>query len=761
MENKSLNVFNSRLVLASPMTATDVDYGRIEGVSESFPPFLSFFPPPRRPTKKNSLYLSRPSLSVSFSQVIGHEYFHNWTGNRVTCRDWFQLTLKEGLTVYRDQEFSADVGSRPVKRIDDVCRLRAAQFSEVRKRERRRGFLNFLAVFGEETEGGTERAGRRRKKTSLFFLLKKKKTHQQDAGAMAHPIRPESYIKMDNFYTLTVYEKGAEVVRMYERVLGKEGFRKGMDLYFERHDGQAVTCDDFRSAMADANGADLSAFARWYEQAGTPEVTVATAHDPAERTFTVTARQRTPAAPGQPEKGPVPIPIATGLLAADGSDLELALCDGGDSTGVRLVAEEAGGRAKRTAVLLLDAAERSWTFAGVAAPPAAVSLLRGFSAPVRLSVEAQTEEQLLFLAANDADEFNRWEAGQTLARGALLGLYASAKKALTASSSDGGAAAASNGSDVASAAADAAAAAAAAAGPVPKGVFTAFASVLADGALDGAFASAAISLPQPSELVDAVPGGDADPLLLHAVRRRVVRELAAASRPALEAAVAANDDAADVPYSPEFAGAARRAIKNKALSFLAALHSERAGVDAEGAAAFRAELLKRARDASNMTDRVAALACLVDSPRGTPEREAALAEFYEDYKDEPLVLLKWLALQAGSDAPGNVAAARELSSHPAFLPTNPNCCYSLYLAFVRSAPNFHAADGSGYEFVADAVLTVDKVNKQVAARIAGAFTSCKQFDARRRGLMQAQLKRILGAESVSENVYEIVSKSVE
>jgi len=197
------------------------------------------------------------------------------------------------------------------------------------------------------------------------------------------------------------------------------------------------------------------------------------------------------------------------------------------------------------------------------------------------------------------------------------------------------------------------------------------------------------------------------------------------------------------------------------LSFLAALHSERAGVDAEGAAAFRAELLKRARDASNMTDRVAALACLVDSPRGTPEREAALAEFYEDYKDEPLVLLKWLALQAGSDAPGNVAAARELRSHPAFLPANPNCCYSLYLAFVRSAPNFHAADGSGYEFVADAVLTVDKVNKQVAARIAGAFTSCKQFDARRRGLMQAQLKRILGAESVSENVYEIVSKSVE
>ena len=579
---------------------------------------------------------------------------------------------------------------------------------------------------------------------------------------MAHPIRPESYIKMDNFYTSTVYEKGAEVVRMYERVLGKEAFRKGMDLYFERHDGQAVTCDDFRNAMADASGADLSAFARWYEQAGTPEVTVSTSHDAAKRTFTVTAKQRTPATPGQQEKKPVPIPIATGLLASDGSDLELVIPDEKDSKGVRFVTEKVGEKTKKTAVLLLDAAERSWTFADVAAAPAAVSLLRGFSAPVRLSVEGQTEEQLLFLAANDTDEFNRWEAGQTLARGALLGLYASAKEELAKKTTSSNGDASSNGNgNVASAAADAAAAAAAAAGPVPKGLFTAFASVLADRDLDGAFTSAAISLPQPSELVDAVPGGDADPLLLHAVRRRVVRELAAASRPALEAAVKANDDAADVPYSPEFASAARRAIKNKALSFLAALHSERAGADATEAATFRAELLRRSRDATNMTDRVAALACLVDSPRGTKEREEALSEFYNDNKEEPLVLLKWLALQAGCDAPGNVDAAKELSSHPAFVPANPNCCYSLYLAFVRSAPNFHAADGSGYQFVADAVLTVDRVNKQVAARIAGAFTSCKQFDAGRRALMQAQLRRILEAESVSENVYEIVSKSLE
>ena len=629
MENKSLNIFNSRLVLASPATASDGDYARIEG-------------------------------------VVGHEYFHNWTGNRVTCRDWFQLTLKEGLTVYRDQEFSADCNSRAVKRIEDVARLRAAQFPE-------------------------------------------------DAGAMAHPIRPDSYIKMDNFYTLTVYEKGAEVVRMYAALLGKDGFRKGMDLYFQRHDGAAVTCDDFRAAMADANGVNLDAFGAWYAQAGTPEVVVETAHDAAAGTFTITATQSTPPTPGQPAKGPVPIPIAVGLLGADGRDLPLALASGGGAAG-------ALPTGVTTAVLLLDGETATWTFTGVPGRPVP-SLLRGFSAPVKLAVPGATESDLLFQLAHDADEFNRWEAGQRLLRGLMARLYSAA----TAAGAD-------------------ADAGYAAAGGVPAGLTAAFKSILTDASLDGAFAAAALALPAASELVAEID--DADPVLLHALRKKVVKELATQARAELEAAVAANDDDPAAPYSPAFAAAARRALKNKALAYLSALDNP----------AIRQGLLARCRAATNMTDRVAALAALVDAP--SPERDTALAEFHADYADEPLALLKWLALQAGCDAPGNVAAARALADHPAFSPTNPNCCYSLYLAFQRSAVNFHAADGSGYAFAADAVLAVDRVNKQVAARIAGGFTSWRRYDPARRALMQAQLRRILEA-GPSENVFEIVSKSVE
>lgn len=638
MENKSLNIFNSRLVLASPTTASDGDYARIEG-------------------------------------VIGHEYFHNWTGNRVTCRDWFQLTLKEGLTVYRDQEFSADLNSRAVKRIEDVCRLRGAQFLE-------------------------------------------------DAGAMAHPIRPESYIKMDNFYTLTVYEKGAEVVRLYEALLGKQGFRKGMDLYFQRHDGAAVTCDDFRAAMADANGVDLAAFSAWYEQAGTPLVTVETSYDETARTFTLTATQTTPPTPGQPAKRAVPIPIAVGLLGPDGADLPLKLAAGCEAGTPSL----ASGACSRTLTLLLDADTRSWTFADITSSPVP-SLLRGFSAPVKLTVTGQMDADLLFAFANDSDEFNRWEAGQRLLRGLVMRLYDRAAADTTSKDADAPAAAAL-----------------AAEGGVPAGLTAAFKAVLTDASLDGAFAAAAITLPSPAELVDAIDG--ADPVRLHAVRKGVVKALASSARAELEAAVAANDDAPTVPYSPDFKAAARRALKNKALAYLAALDD--AGV--------RADLAARAARATNMTDRVAALAALVDAP--SPERDAALASFYADYADEPLALLKWLALQAGCDAPGNVESARALADHPAFAITNPNCCYSLYLAFQRSPVNFHAADGSGYEFVADAVLAVDKVNKQVAARIAGAFTGWRQYDASRQAAMQAQLKRILAA-GPSENVFEIVTKSID
>ena len=327
MENKSLNIFNSRLVLATPQTATDADYAAIEG-------------------------------------VVAHEYFHNWTGNRVTCRDWFQLSLKEGLTVYRDQEFSSDMNSRGVKRIGDVARLRASQFP-------------------------------------------------QDAGSMAHPIRPESYIKMDNFYTVTVYEKGAEVVRMYETLLGKDGFRKGMDLYFERHDGQAVTCDDFLAAMADANGADLDAFKPWYSQAGTPAVNVSTAYDADAETFTLTCTQSIPDTPGQKDKRPVLMPVAVGLIGPDGADLPLTL-----------EGDDAAASGETTKVLRFSEATQTFTFTGVETKPVP-SILRNFSAPVRLTTDL-SQEDLIFLMANDSDAFNRWEAGQTLTRALLLRLIADA-----------------------------------------------------------------------------------------------------------------------------------------------------------------------------------------------------------------------------------------------------------------------------------------------------------------------------------------------
>ncbi|KAK9918305.1 hypothetical protein WJX75_003036 [Coccomyxa subellipsoidea] len=628
MENKSLNIFNSRLVIASPSTSTDMDYSRVEG-------------------------------------VVGHEYFHNWTGNRVTCRDWFQLTLKEGLTVFRDQEFSADLNSRPVKRIEDVMRLRTAQFVE-------------------------------------------------DAGSMAHPIRPDSYIKMDNFYTLTVYEKGAEIVRLYQTLLGKDGFRKGMDLYFKRHDGQAVTCDDFRNAMADANGQDLSAFAAWYAQAGTPHVKIAASYNAANRTYTVKASQQTLPSPGQSEKGPVPIPVAVGLLGQDGTELPLNLK--GES------AEPA-----TTKVLLLTEKEQEFVFTEVSEKPVP-SLLRDFSAPVKLEVEGQTEDELVFLLAHDKDAFCRWEAGQRLLRSLLTSLYTSASASKEAKLEDR----------------------LSAAGAVPDKIVAAIGAVLSDKELDGAFVAAAISLPAAAELIGSIP--NIDPVLLHNVRQYLVRELAARLRPELEAAIKRNESAAGASYVPgDSKQAAQRAIKNKALSYLSALKDPQVTAD----------LLQRTRSATNMTDQISALACLVDSE--SPEREIALAEFYEQWKDDGLVMLKWIALQAGSNFEGNLKNVEKLVSHPAFSITNPNACYSLFLAFLRSPVNFHAADGSGYTFIADSILKVDKINRQVASRMvsSSAFTAWKDYDVERQQMMKEQLARINAENGLSENVFEIVSKSLE
>lgn len=632
MENKSLNIFNSRLVLATPDTATDGDFARIEG-------------------------------------VVGHEYFHNYTGNRVTCRDWFQLTLKEGLTVYRDQEFSADMNSRPVKRVEDVSRLRAAQFSE-------------------------------------------------DNGPMAHPIRPESYIKMDNFYTLTVYEKGAEVVRMYEAVLGKEGFRKGMDLYFQRHDGQAVTCDDFLAAMADANGEDLSALGKWYSQAGTPRLTVTTDYNPSDKTYKLRFQQATDPSPGQPEKAAVLIPVRLGLLAKDGSEIPLKL-QGGADLGTETV-------------LRVTEADQEFVFQDVPEAPVP-SLLRGFSAPVRMTVEGQTDEDLLHLLAHDTDSFNRWEAGHVLAKKLMLVLYSAAKDSNEGTLEQR----------------------LAAAGGVKASLVGAYRSLLTDSRVDGTFKAYAISLPEMSELIDKIPG--ADPTLLHEVREFMTRELAQQLRSELEAAIKENDCVPGEAYEFSAAACARRALKNKALGYLSAL----------GEPEVTEQLLRRFKEATNMTDEISALAALDragarlgGTASGVEARTAAMDGYYSKWEKEPLVILKWLALQAGSNVPGNVAAVKRLMSHPAFNINNPNNCYSLFLGFARSPVNFHAADGSGYEFLGDAVLAVDKINHQVASRIVGAFTTFKQYDAERQSMMRAQLQRILDTQGLSENVFEIASKSL-
>jgi len=625
MENKSLNIFNSRLVLASPTTATDTDYSRIEG-------------------------------------VIGHEYFHNWTGNRVTCRDWFQLTLKEGLTVFRDQEFTADLNSRAVKRIEDVIRLRTAQFSE-------------------------------------------------DAGPMAHPVRPDSYIKMDNFYTATVYEKGAEVIRMYETMLSKAGFRKGMDLYFKRHDGQAVTCDDFLSAMASANDFPLDDLAKWYGQPRTPELKVTGTYSASDGTYSLACEQRT-------SGEPVLIPIAMGLLGPDGKDIPLHLQEDGST-------RELG----TSTVLRFSAAAQTFVFTNVSARPVP-SLLRNFSAPVKMELPGQTPDDLLFLLANDSDAYNRWEAGQRLAKLCLLDLYDAATNP-------------TNGADVedrVGCATDAV--------ELLGRITDAFKAVLQDTSADKAFVARTIGLPSENELYESRPG--CDPVAFHAVRAHMLKQIAARMQPELRAALAANDCPPGTPYSPDAASAARRALKNKCLGYLSSLE------DPE----ITKEVLNRFREATNMTDQIAALACLSDHE--SEERKTAIQEFYEQWKDEPLVVLKWLTLQAGSNLKGNIAAVRALVAHEAFNIKNPNNCYSLFLAFANlSAVNFHAADGSGYEFLGEWVREVDSFNPAVAARMVSAFTTWKRLDAGRQALIKAQLEQIVAREGVSDNIFEIASKSLE
>ncbi|MFT5290560.1 MAG: aminopeptidase N [Planctomycetota bacterium] len=613
MENKGLNVFNSKLVLASQETATDADYERIES-------------------------------------VVAHEYFHNWTGNRVTCRDWFQLTLKEGLTVYRDQRFTADMTSETVKRIDDVRHLREAQFAEA-------------------------------------------------DGPMSHPVRPESYVSMDNFYTITVYEKGAAVVRMYEMLLGRAGFRAGMDLYFERHDGGAVTCDDFRAAMADANSADLSQFERWYTQAGTPTLHAAGVFDAAAKTYTLTLRQEIPQATDESAPEPMLIPIAVGLVGPDGADMPL-----------QMVGEDSPA-AETTRMLVLSEKTQTHVFIGIESKPVP-SVLRGFSAPVKLLLPRSSEE-LAFLMANDSDGFNRWDAGQTLARRLLLKLADdhAAGDALS----------------------------------MPDGFVAAFGRILADDSLDGSYRAVALGLPSEREL--GLSQEVVNPDSLHAAREYVVQQLASGLRAQwMEIFEATRSKGA---YSADKSEIDRRRLHGRALGYLTSLEEP----------AYVALAKTEFDAADNMTDSQSALGCLVQSD--APERAEALAAFFERWKEDPLVLDKWFTLQALTSLPTALEEVTALAKHPSFTLKNPNRARSLISAFgLMNQVRFHQADGAGYRFVADQVLAIDEFNPQLAARVVSAFNRWRSFDTERQGLMKTELRRIAAKDGLSKDTGEIVGRAL-
>ena len=613
MENKGLNVFNSKYVLAKPETATDGDFQGIMG-------------------------------------VVGHEYFHNWSGDRVTCRDWFQLSLKEGFTVFRDQHFMEDMTSRGVKRIGDVNILRTYQFRE-------------------------------------------------DSGPMAHPVRPESYVEINNFYTMTVYNKGAEVIRMLRTILGPAGFRKGTDLYFSRHDGQAVTTDDFVKALEDASGVDLAQFKLWYSQAGTPELTVTRRYDGAAKRYELTFRQTCPPTPGQPEKKPMHIPVALGLLGKDGKDLALKP-DGG----------KVGRWEGETIVLEIRKPEEHFVFTDIPEEPVP-SVLRHFSAPVKVKLDL-TDEERLFLMANDSDEFNRWDAGQQLAVRLILDLVKDYQQ----------------GKPLA----------------VDNLFIDAFKKTLESNMEDKAFQAFALMLPAETYLADFMPV--IDPEAIHEARRSVQETLAVALKDSFLAVYRANEDSG--PYRPDQESMGKRSLKNTCLAYLSELE------DAD----VRDLCVKQYKTAGNMTDSLAALANLANAE--CPERREALASFYEKWKTDALVMDKWLSLQALSRLPDTLDAVKALTKHPVFTIKNPNKVRALISAFASNMVRFHDPSGSGYAFLADYVLLLDPLNPQIAARLVSAFTMWKRYDEKRKALMKAQLDRILATPKLSRDVHEIVSKSL-
>ena len=602
MENKGLNIFNTKYVLARPDVATDVDFENID-------------------------------------RVVAHEYFHNWTGNRVTCRDWFQLSLKEGLTVFRDQEFGADLHNRQTARIREVRGLRAAQFPE-------------------------------------------------DAGPMAHPVRPASFVEINNFYTATVYEKGAEVIRMIQTLIGRDGFRRGMDEYFRRHDGQAVTCEDFVASMAAASGFDFGQFMRWYNQPGTPHVAVDGHYDAESRTYTLTCTQSNRRAS---DDQPYLIPIRVALFSEAGD-----LLSGSERT------------------LHLTATSQSFVFNDVAAEPVP-SLLRDFSAPVYLDFD-YTPEQLALLLGHESDAFNAWEAGQRLATTLIL---------------------------------DAAQAIAAGQNPGWPDTFTAACRRLlqTQAQRGAAFVAEALTLPGEGTLAELLDVGDPD--ALHAARNGLRRHLAEELEgefSGLYAALAITE-----PYAPTSEQAGRRALRNVCLGYLLELDTD----------AVRQRALQQFKAADNMTDQYAALAALANVNAATcPQRDEALAAFYAQWRDEALVVDKWLAAQSGSRRPDTLATVKALTTHPAFDAGNPNKIYALIRNFGANLVRFNAADGSGYAFMADRILELHDKNPQVASRLARSFDRWQKFDAGRQAHARAALERIRQHDGLSRDVLEVVSRAL-
>jgi aminopeptidase N len=616
MENKSLNIFNTSCVLAKPETTTDAGFQRVEG-------------------------------------VVAHEYFHNWSGNRVTCRDWFQLSLKEGFTVFRDAEFSSDMGSPTVKRVEDVTLLRTAQFAE-------------------------------------------------DAGPMAHPIRPDSFIEISNFYTVTVYEKGAEVVRMIHTLLGPELFRKGSDLYFERHDGQAVTCEDFVLAMEDASGIDLRQFRNWYSQAGTPRLEISSSYDEQAQTYTLAVKQSCPSTPGQTEKAPFHIPLAVALIG-DAGQLPLQLADAEANT------ESADNT---ELVLSVSQPEQQFVFSNIKEEPVP-SLLRGFSAPVKLDFD-YSRDQLLRLMRSDSDGFCRWDASQQ------LGL-AEIKRAITALAA---------GQNVS-----------------PDAEYiNACRELLADTSLDAAMVALMLQLPSEAYLAEIIHPVDVQGI--HQAREALRKVLAQALKGELSACYSRCES--DEAYAANAEQIARRSLKNTVLGYLMLLDEEQ----------FIALAIQQFESSANMTDRLAALTYIVNSE--SEYKAKALQRFYQQWQHEPLVINQWFQVQAMCRLAGTLETVQGLMSHPAFDIRNPNKVRALIGAFCgQNGVNFHREDGAGYRFLADQVLVLNRSNPQIASRLLVPLTKWRKYLPAAQQLMRAELQRVLAEPELSSDVYEVVSKSLQ